>query len=118
KPIILVQLQFHRLRFREIVVHDDRHAHFVAARESDRQIEIDEERLKNADARLGRTKSAVARHRACRQSPSGDRIGEVDIETGMTVVVSDEFRPPKERFRELFSYAGASTLVRTCLITR
>ena len=107
EPLAVVQRQLHGLRLGEIVIDDHRHRHLVAARQRHRQVQIDEERLKDADARLVRPELAVRRDRAGRQPPGRDRVGQVDVEAGMALVVGEDFGLPEERFGEPFADANS-----------
>src|SRR5581483_8029040 len=82
-----------------------RHGQFVAAREADGQIDVHEERLEDLERPLGGAEPAVGGDGAGAEPPSGDGVGEFEVETGAAVVVGDEVRPPRQRLGEVVAYA-------------
>jgi hypothetical protein len=63
-----IQRQLDRLWLRQVVVDHDRHGDFIAARQRYWQIQVDEERLKDADRLLDATEPPVGGNRTGREA--------------------------------------------------
>src|SRR5260370_100638 len=101
-----IEPQSDRKRVVEIVVNHCRGGHFIATRQRDRQIEIDEERLEHTKRRLRCAKLSLGRNGAGRDSPRGNRIGQVNFEAPPARFGPYPLGPPEEGSRGPLSNAG------------
>src|SRR5262249_46752710 len=77
EPGLLLQIELYGLRSFEVVIHRYRESDFVVLRQSDGEIEIDEEILEYAKGSTNAAQCAVLRRCRSPQPPGRDRVGKL-----------------------------------------
>ncbi len=113
EPRVLPELERHALRRGQVVVDRHRDRDRVALRDRDRQVEVDEEVLEDADRRGRRAERAARRRRERRHAPGGDRVGHRHADRRAPRAVGDQRRVGIERLGEVAAHARSGVATAT-----
>ena len=100
EPFLFLQCQPDLLPGLQVVVDGNWHRDLVALREGKRQVDIHEKVLEDADGGCGRSQPTILGAGQSGQAPSGDGMGQVQVDPPPTAGVRDRLGIPVHRLWE------------------